>query len=63
MGYYADRMLEECMFVDSHGGMPKDIDIWILRKESVPDELRGEIHGWDGIRKDQMKRWLERGLP
>lgn len=63
MGYYADRMLEECLFVDSHGGMPKDIDIWVLREESIPDELRGEIQGWEGIRKDQMKRWLERGLP
>lgn len=63
MGYYADRMLEECIFVDSHGGMPKDINIWVLREKSVPNELRGETQGWNGIRKDQLKRWLTRGLP
>lgn len=63
VGYYADRMLEECLFVDSLRGVHSKPDVWGLRKASVPKELRGEDQGWDGIRKDQTKRWLERGEP
>ena len=63
VGYYADRMLEECTFVDTLKGVYTKPDVWGLRKASIPKELRGEDQGWDGIRKDQMKRWLERGEP
>lgn len=63
VGYYADRMLEECAFVDSLKGVYTKPDVWSLRKAVIPAELRGEDHDWAGIRKDQMKRWLERGEP
>lgn len=63
VGYYADRMLEECTFVDTLKGVYTKPDVWGLRKASIPKDLRGEDQGWDGIRKDQMKRWLERGEP
>lgn len=60
MGYYADRMLEECLYVDSlkEVSIP---DVWTLREKSIPKELRGEANGWSGIRKDKLKGWLERG--
>lgn len=63
VGYYADRMLEECAFVDSLTGVYTKPDVWSLRKVAIPSELRGEDQGWAGIRKDQMRRWLERGEP
>lgn len=59
-GYYADRMLEECVSVDNLAGVYKP-DVWGLRKKSIPKKLRGEDNGWDGIRKNRMKRWIERG--
>lgn len=61
LGYYADRMLEECYFVDSLKGIHYKPAVWELRKESVPKELRGEVFGWSGIRKTRLKGWLERG--
>lgn len=60
LGYYADRMLEECYatdkLLDAIG-----IDIWSYRKQTVPDYLRGEIHDWIGIRKERCKIFLETG--
>lgn len=62
MGYYADRMLEECLYVDSLKKVNVP-DVWALREKSIPKELRGEDNGWSGIRKDKLKGWLERGEP
>lgn len=60
LGYYADRMLEECYatneILDAIG-----IDIWSYRKQTVPDYLRGETHDWTGIRKERCKIFLETG--
>lgn len=61
VGYYADRMLEECIFVDNLKGIHTKPDVWALRKASIPRKLRGEDQGWAGIRKNRMKRWLEQG--
>lgn len=61
LGYYADRLLEECTFVDSLKGVRYKPDVWGLREKTIPEELRGEIHGWEGIRKARLKGWLERG--
>lgn len=60
LGYYADRMLEECHFVDSLKGVRYKPDVWELRK-SVPDPLRGELNGWKGVRKERLRGWLDRG--
>lgn len=59
LGYYADRMLEECAFVDAQPG--NELDVWGLRKETIPEAFRGEDQGWSGIRKNKLKCWLERG--
>lgn len=60
LGYYADRMLEECHFVSglNESYVP---DIWEFRRKTIPRELRGEDCGWKGIRKDRMRNWLEKG--
>jgi hypothetical protein len=59
VGYYADRMLEECKATEEY--LPKGVDIWDLRKRSVPEEYLGEVNGWDGIRKELCNLWLEEG--
>lgn len=61
LGYYADRMLEECIFVESATSMRNLPDVWSLRERAIPKELRGEDNGWYGIRKDRLKNWIERG--
>ena len=61
VGYYADRMLEECHFVEGLKGVSHMPDVWALRKKTIPKELRGEDCGWEGIRRERMKGWLERG--
>lgn len=61
LGYYADRQLEECLFTEKiltkYG-----IDIWDLRERTVQDSLRGECHGWQGIRKSRGKLFLTTGV-
>lgn len=60
IGYYADRLLEECSSKDvvlrSHG-----IDIWSYRKQTIPQHMRGENNSWDGIRKQKCKDFLSLG--
>jgi len=62
LGYYADRMLEECIYVDSLNVMPEGIDIWELREKTIPANMRGETQGWTGIRKERCKLWLNDGV-
>lgn len=59
-GYYADRMLEECHQLQE---IFKDfsIDLFKYRELTIPDNLRGEVHGWCGIRKDLCKLFLKEG--
>lgn len=60
LGYYADRMLEECTSVASIMN-DMNIDIWDYRERTIPDNLRGEIQGWTGIQKDRCKSFLSTG--
>lgn len=60
-GYYADRMLEECYFAAEMGLLP-EVDLWKLRKQTIPKSLRGETLGWSGIRKERNKLWLTEGI-
>ena len=50
LGYYADRQLEECTatakLLRKHCG----VNIWNYRAQVCPDNLRGEVGGWGGIR-------------
>ena len=59
LGYYADRMLEECTLTDQY--MPTDV--WKLRRKAIPKSFRGEDMGWKGIRKERLTRWLKEGRP
>lgn len=61
LGYYADRQLCECSataeLLEKHCG----VDIWDYRARTCPDYLRGEVGGWDGIRKERYKIFLTTG--
>lgn len=61
VGYYADRQLCECIetydIIDKKYGL----DIWNYREHSVQDNLRGEIHGWSGIRKERLGEFVQTG--
>lgn len=61
VGYYADRQLVECNAVADLIKHTYNIDIWKYRELSVKDELRGEIHGWSGIRKELLTKFVNTG--
>ena len=60
-GYYADRMMEECIATEPY--LKKlGIDIWDYREATIPEEFRGEIYGWRGIRKELYGLFLNEGV-
>ena len=63
-GYYLDRQLEELRKVQK--SLPSWYNLWEdlfqLRKEIYPADLLGEIGGWNGVRKDKMKQFLQEGV-
>lgn len=61
LGYYADRQLVECLNTAEHVQKECGIDIWDYRQRTTPTELRGEVGGWDGIRKERYKIFLNTG--
>lgn len=61
VGYYADRMLEECLAESKILEKECNIDVWKYREQTIPDYMRGEVHGWDGIRKQKCKDFLSLG--
>lgn len=61
VGYYADRMLEECLVESKILEKECGIDIWKYREQTIPDHMRGEVHGWNGIRKQKCKDFLSLG--
>lgn len=61
LGYYADRQLRECLGTADILKQDCGIDIWDYREKTTPDYLRGEVGGWDGIRKDRYKIFLNTG--
>lgn len=61
LGYYADRQLVECTHVETRVEKEVGVDIWDYRMKTTPDELRGEVGGWSGIRKDRYKIFLTTG--
>lgn len=62
-GYYLDRMLEELVW---YGKLPKynrlTAELYSIRKAVFPDEMLGELHGWNGIRKENKKLYQEYGI-
>lgn len=61
LGYYADRDLEECLATADILENKYHINVWDLRQKTTQDDLRGEIHGWSGIRKEKLKEFLLTG--
>lgn len=61
LGYYADRQLCECSATEELLERHCGIDIWDYRARTCPDYLRGEVSGWNGIRKDRYKIFLNTG--
>lgn len=63
-GYYADRQLEETLkMLNDH---PTEFgkaceEVMIARKMAIPAIYRGEDNGWNGIRKEEKKRYKETG--
>ena len=61
LGYYADRQLEECSATAKIVKKRCGVDLWKLREETTPASMRGEVGGWNGIRKDRYKLFLRTG--
>lgn len=61
LGYYADRQLEECYKTAELLKHRYNINIWDYRERTVPEQFRGEINGWQGIRKERCKIFLTTG--
>lgn len=58
-GYYADRMLEECLSSEPY---LTGCNIWGFRADTIPLHLRGEDQGWNGIRKERLNLWISKGV-
>lgn len=61
IGYYADRMLEECTQTNREL-WNLGVDLFDYRSRSIPQQLLGEVNGWQGIRKNRMSLWLKEGV-
>lgn len=62
-GFHHDRELGNIRFYQSN--LPEWEEIWScilnIRENKFPNRLLGEKNGWDGIRKERKKLWVERG--
>lgn len=61
LGYYADRQLCECNATAKILKKECGINIWDYRARTCPEYFRGEVGGWDGIRKERYKIFLTTG--
>lgn len=63
-GYYLDRMLEELVWYRRE--RPQYIrvteELYSIRKTVFDSDLLGELHGWNGIRKENKKLYKEYGI-
>lgn len=63
-GYYLDRMLEELVWYQRE--RPSYIrlteELFNIRKTVFDGDLLGELHGWDGIRKENKKLYMLYGI-
>ena len=60
VGYYADRMLEECYLTEEYLE-EIGVDVWKYRKATIPEQFLGELHDWKGIRKELCKLFMKTG--
>lgn len=61
MGYYADRQLVECLDTAELLKDRYNIDIWKYREQAIPEYMRGEVGGWNSIRKDRLNLFKTTG--
>lgn len=63
LGYYSDRVLEELNKTIKN--FPECEDLKLLfkaREEVIPKKYLGEKKGWNGIRKELKKLYIEKGI-
>lgn len=62
-GFHHDRQLG--VIKEYEKNLPEFQDLWNecyeLRKEIFQNRFLGELHGWEGIRKERKKLWLKTG--
>lgn len=63
IGYYTDRVLEECNIVfRNYPEYKSDYDLLLeARRQTVSNEYLGELNGWNGIRNDLKKFYSKHG--
>lgn len=62
-GYYLDRMLEELIWykkLSKYDSLTSEL--FSIRKSVFPNDMLGELHGWNGIRKENKKLYQEYGI-
>ena len=63
-GFHHDRELG--VLKEYERTLPQYQDLWNrvykLRREMFHERFLGELHDWDGIRKERKKLWLQKGL-
>lgn len=61
-GYYADRMLEEVLKLANVPEFDKACeDVLRARRKAIQEVYLGELHGWNGIRKECKKSYILTG--
>ena len=62
LGYYVDRQQEELLFLEK-SWPEKDFweELWQYRRKYVPDEYLGELNGWEGIQRERVTAWVDKG--
>ena len=63
-GFHHDRELG--VLREYEKTLPQYEDLWDrvfrLRRAMFDERFLGELHNWNGIRKERKKLWLEKGL-
>lgn len=63
-GFHHDRQLGNLIHYKNE--LPNYSNLWIeffrIREAIFPKHMLGEYGGWDGIRKERKKLWVEKGL-
>ena len=63
-GFYLDRMLEELIWYQENKPQYANLtsELFSMRQQCFPEQMLGEKHGWDGIRKEEKKMYREYGI-
>lgn len=61
-GYYADRQLQELVSMKSVKEFARTCEeVYEARAKAIPARYLGERNGWDGIRRELKRSYIERG--